>query len=170
MFGTLSMVTLFIVTFLIVFALLTWMVLTFGLRITGSDSSDFGAGIFLAITIIPTLIVAAIIAWLIASIAGKKYHDKVMPENKTSGMVLWGLGMLVPSWIIGLIIWNSQVSSPKPKIFNPAIVSVLLQVATLSALGLLGRSNDKTRRKAWGTVLCLAVLIIPFVVLKLAAR
>lgn len=54
-FGTLSAVTLFLVTFLALFVLLTWMVLTLGFRITGSNSSDFGAGIFVAVAVVPTL-------------------------------------------------------------------------------------------------------------------
>ncbi len=169
-FGTLSAVTLFLVTFLIVFVLLIWIILKLVLHTTGGDGGGFGSGIIIAIAVVPTLIVAAIMAWLIASTGGKKFHDKVTPENKTSGMVLWGLGMVVPGWIIGLLVWSSQTSSPKPKILIPAIVSVLLQVAALSALGLLGKSNDRTRRKAWGTLSCIAVLIIPIVVLKIAAR
>jgi len=170
MFGTLSAVTLFVVTFVITFALLIWAFLGLTLRITGENDGGFGSGIVIAVAIIPILIVSAIIASLIASASGKKFHGKVTPENKTSGMVLWGLSMVVPAWIIGLIVWSSQASSPKPNILVPALISVLLQLVALFALGLLGKSNDKTRRKAWGTLSCIAVLIIPVIVLKIAAR
>jgi hypothetical protein len=169
-FGTLSTVALFFGMFLITFALLIWIMLTFGLKLSGSESSDFGAGLFIAYAIVPTLIVSAIFAWFVASIIGKKFQDKVIPENKTSGMVLWGLGMLIPSWIIGLLVWNTQTGSPKPQILVPAITAVLLQVAALAALGLVGKSNDVTRRKVWGILLCIVVIIIPSGVLKIAAR
>lgn len=166
-FGTLSAVTLFLVTFFVVFVTVTWAVITSGLHLTGSAEGSFGSGIFIAVAIIPTLVFAAIVAWLAAAVTGKRFHDDVLPDNKISAMVLWGLGMLVLAWIVAFVVLNMPGNPSQPTLI-PAIISVLLQVISLVALGSLGKSSDRTRRKVWGTVLCIAVLIIPFVVLKIA--
>lgn len=163
-FGTLSVVTMFLVIFLVP-AAIAFAVLTQSSSDSQSPSGGFD-GLWIALLLIPILIVLAVVGLTLAYTATRKFRTSNMPENHTATLVSRGLVATIPAWMWGFVVWNERFQTLKPDVKSAIIIAIVLQFIVFVALGLLGKSQDKTRRTTWGLLLSLVIFIIPALVLK----